>query len=116
MVRIAQRVRKTEAFWRRMIRGHRGSGLSIRAWCRRHGVHEATFYGWRARLARRDAGDPPTRFVPVRVVEPEGVTSDAPLEIVLVGGHRVRVRGPVDRHALAEVLVVLTGAAEAPRC
>jgi len=90
--------------------------VSIRAWCRRHRVYEATFYSWRARLARRDAEHPGTGFVPVRVVEPEGAAAEASLEIVLVGGHRVRVRGSVDRQALAEVVAVLTGVAEARPC
>jgi transposase-like protein len=116
MARVTRQGRKTEAFWRRLIRGQAGSGVSIRAWCRRHGVYEATFYQWRARLAQRDAEHAPTEFVPVQVVEPESAVSDASLEIVLVGGHRVRVRGSVDRQVLAEVVAVLTGAAEGRAC
>jgi hypothetical protein len=61
-----------------MIGGQAGSGLSIRAWCRRHDLPESAFYWWRTQLARRDAeASAPTRdgkarpaaFVPVRVVE-----------------------------------------------
>lgn len=54
MPRIATRDEGKEAFWRRLIRDHSRSGLSIRAWCRRHGLQESAFYWWRAELARRD--------------------------------------------------------------
>lgn len=72
------RDREKAAGWRRMIRGQAGSGLSIRGWCRRHGLRESAFYWWRTQLARRDAeASTPTRngksksatLVPDRVVE-----------------------------------------------
>jgi hypothetical protein len=58
-----------ESFWRRMIRRQADSPLSVGAWCERHALREATFYWWRAELARRDAGL--SAFVPVRVMEDE---------------------------------------------
>ena len=36
--------------WRERILAQRASGLSIRGWCREHGVGEYLFYGWRRRL------------------------------------------------------------------
>jgi len=42
-------------YWQRMIRRQASSGLSVRAWCGRHDLSEASFYWWRRRLARRDA-------------------------------------------------------------
>jgi len=103
-----------EAFWRRMIRRQDGSALSIRAWCERHDLREAAFYGWRAELARRDAacgesgraGRP--AFVPVRVTDDASGGAEARIEIVFSGGPRVVVRGCVDRQMLADVLAVLT--------
>ena len=118
------------AYWRRMIRRQGGSGLSVRAWCGRHHVSEASFYWWRRRLARNgssalqaggcETGTP--RFVPVRVAvdatgaiasRPTGVVvshghaSPACIEIILRGRRRVRVFGAVGRKALADVLAVL---------
>jgi transposase-like protein len=64
MARGARRDLKKEAFWRRVVRGQVGSGLSIRAWCRKHGVQESAFYGWRTRLGRRAAAGPTFAFGP----------------------------------------------------
>ena len=120
MARRLRRDVKKEAFWRRMVRGRAGSGLSVRAWCRRHGLRETGFYWWRAELARRDAAA--ATFMPVRIVEPppadEGGVGGR-IEIVLAGDRQVRVIGPVDRQALTDVLAVLmnsAGGREARAC
>src|SRR6187401_3200825 len=36
--------------WRERIEAQRGSGRSIRSWCREHSLPEHTFYWWRTRL------------------------------------------------------------------
>ena len=70
-------------------------------------------------------GDEPSAgpmFVPVRLGEhdpppiphappPAWLHPAAPIEIILPGGCRVRVSGPVDRRALADVLAALDGTA-----
>ena len=106
MARGTRRDLKKEAFWRRMLRGQADSGLSVRAWCRKHVTRESAFYWWRTQLAQRDAAAPP--FVPVHVTA-ESSTGVSPgrIEIVLAGDRRVHVVGPVDRQALADVLAVL---------
>lgn len=40
MVRGERRDLKKESFWREMVRGQSGSGMSVRAWCRRHALRE----------------------------------------------------------------------------
>jgi hypothetical protein len=74
--------------WRQAIRRQGGSGLSVRAWCGRHGVPEASFYWWRRRLGQSGAAGPPSRrrrvkaspFVPARITAdpfvPVRVTAD----------------------------------------
>lgn len=47
MPRDGRRDPTKEKFWRRMVAGQGRSGLSIRAWCREHGVREATLHQWR---------------------------------------------------------------------
>ncbi len=120
---------KKEKFWRRMVFDQARSGLSIRAWCRQHDLHEHAFYWWRVRLARSGRGRKarsrrptpfaarPTplcsmgkqgqAFVPVQVSAPEVTGAADSIEIVLPGDRRIRVRGRVDRQALADVLAVL---------
>ena len=120
--------RRLEAQWRRIIRQHIRSGLTIREFCGRSKLPESAFYFWRRELTRRDLGRPkqdkerrnrpPARgaFVPVRlaVSNAEGVAESpcaevpARIEIVLSGGRRVHVTAPVDRAALADVLAVLS--------
>jgi len=114
---------KKEKFWRRMIGGQARSGLSISGWCRRHALEESGFHWWRRELSRRDSAEQRRRlcrrkpsFVPVRIAGPsapaESSQPDGQIEIVLSGNRRVRVIGPVDRRALADVLALL----EAPPC
>jgi len=122
---MANHDRSKEAFWRRMIRRQAGSGLSVRAWCGRHDVSEASFYWWRRRLGpsrnvARKSGPRKTvrpRFVPVRVaVDTASVPNGGVncIEIILSGNQRVRVLGAVDRRVLADVLAVLhVGGADA---
>lgn len=45
---------KREGVWRAVLERQRQSGLSIRAFCRREGISEPSFYAWRRELLRRD--------------------------------------------------------------
>ena len=116
MARGGKRDKTKEQFWRRMVHGQARSGLSIRAWCREHDLNEPAFYWWRSRLGRTDRKQE-SRFkkptlVPIRVSPSETGSAEGTIEILLSGDRRVRVSGPVDRQALADVLAVL----EAPVC
>jgi len=105
------RKRRTEEDWRQIVREQAASGLSSAAWCQQRGLVASTFHWWRGELARRDAQRAQATFVPVQV-QP-GVLSPEPgsIEILLTGGRRIRLCGPVDRRVLAEVVAVLEGAA-----
>jgi hypothetical protein len=125
MARESRCDRTKEKFWRRMLRGQTWSGLSIRAWCREHDLHEHAFYWWRARLAltgrgRKMRSGNPT-LIPVQVFAEKMTCPEGQVEIVLSDDHRIRIRGPVDRQMLADVLAVLATAShperlEASRC
>ena len=123
---MANRDRSKEAFWRRMIQRQAGSGLSVRAWCSRHDVPEASFYWWRRRLATsgraaRKAGrckNGTPQFIPVRITADDADAANGRpggIEILLPGNQRVRVLGAVDRQALADVLAVLRDGRAEPR-
>lgn len=109
MSRMVLSRRDRETFWRRMLRKQARSGLSIRSWCQRHSLSEAGFHWWRRELARRDAANPETTFLPVRVAADAEGNDAGQIEIVLTGGRRVRVSGRVDRPLLSDVLAVLEG-------
>jgi len=107
----AVRDRKKESCWRRHLKAQPQGGLSVAAYCRRHGLREYGFYWWRRELARRDAAVP-AAFVPVHVTveRPAAAREEerGAIEIVLPGDRRVRVMGSaVDRGMLADVLWAL---------
>jgi transposase-like protein len=97
-----------ERQWRRWIDQWRGSGLSVRAFCARHGLATASFYNWRRVLQRRAAAEPPT-FVPVRVVADAMPIQASALEVVLTDGRVVRVAPGFDAVTLRQLLAVLEG-------
>ena len=103
-----------ERFWRELIAGQAASGLSVRAWCLRHEVSEASFYAWRRELARRDAaGNMMPRFAEVVVrdqhEEAALVTNERPLQIHLDDA-RLEVPAGFDSATLHAVLQLLRGA------
>src|SRR5262245_13985767 len=101
-----QRDLRLERTWRQHLDRQRTSGRTARAYCQRHGLAETAFHYWRRTIAERDlAARPvtPPPFVPVTVVGPSS-SADAPIDIRLAGGHRVRVRAGCDREVLAMVL------------
>lgn len=43
-----------ESYWRQNTEAYVASGLTVRAYCRKHALAESAFYYWRARLAKQD--------------------------------------------------------------
>ena len=92
--------------WRRIVDGQRASGLSVAAFCRRHGLAAASLYAWRRRLAQ--AGWAPA-FVEAKVVGPPPAQAAGAIEVCLQGGRRVRVGGGFDARVLLELVTALEG-------
>jgi hypothetical protein len=88
----------------------RASGLSVRAFCARHGLATASFYNWRRLLQRRAAAQPPA-FVPVQVVADAPSDRTGALEVALLNGRTVRVAPGFDAPTLRRLLAVLEGEA-----
>ena len=119
MAKGKRRDRRREARWRRIIREHGRSGLTIREFCRRGKLTETAFYFWRRELQRRQeeqdhreaiVSPPRPTFVAVRVDEHTASPAGGRIEIELPGGRRVHVIAPVDRQALADVLLAVSDA------
>lgn len=101
---------RKERFWRRAVLQWRKSGLSIRDFCRQQQLSEPNFYAWRALIARRNTEK--LAFVPVQIVpEPTipGRTDEATagLELILVGGRRLRIGAGFDAPTLQRLLPLL---------
>jgi hypothetical protein len=119
-----------QEYWRSVLRRQERSGLSVRQFCTDHQLSQASFYGWKRKIANRDrrAGVRSERkgrkrskpgtatkpdentavFIPVRLdAEAVGV-----LEVVHPRGHVVRVPAVFDENSLRQVLHVLDGQGE----
>lgn len=100
---------KRERTWRRHLERQQASGLSVREYCDRHNLAESAFYVWRRtiRLRDQDSPHPAPAFVPVTVIDHRTQAGASPIDIVLAGGRRVRVRPGCDRDLLAMILAVV---------
>jgi transposase len=98
---------RKERLWRRRIEQWHSSGLSVRAFCARHGLTTASFYNWRRLLERRAAEQ--VVFTPVQIVADALSTQTSALELVLADGRVVRVAPGFDAATLRQLLAVLEG-------
>lgn len=88
--------------WQQLISEHKQSGLTVKAFCQKHGVSEALFYSWRKRVVVEDQ---PARFA---LVATNGVAPSAPaLQLVLTGGERLEIPSGTDEATLRTVLGLL---------
>jgi transposase-like protein len=116
-----------EAFWRRALARQRESGLTVRAFCRREGVSEPSFYAWRRVVCERDAERRPTakrprpaafcsgkpnrrpaqpRFLPV-VLREAPTPAGGGIVIAWQGGRRMRLPATVHPDRLAALVHAL---------
>ena len=102
-----------EQFWRSHFDRWKRSGLSVRHYCSRHQLAEASFYGWKRTLALRDAqtakpSSTPLTFLPLHL--PATVpTVVSRIEIVLRNGTRLRLPGDLPATRVRELVAALEG-------
>ena len=114
-----QRDPKGERFWRDVLRRHKGSGLTVRAFCAREQLAETAFHAWRRILRERDAerrrGRPPATvapapaFVPVVVREADR-RGDGHIVIELRGGRAMRLPASMPAEQVAALVRAIEGA------
>lgn len=110
---MPKRSAEKERVWRERMVEQRDSGLSVRQYCLRKELSEASFYGWKRELALRDqevsesAGriENEQVFVPLHVTaSPSSVAS---LELLHRSGHVIRIPAGFDDQVLRRLLAVL---------
>jgi hypothetical protein len=115
-----QRDLKRERFWREALKRHKGSGLTVRAFCAREHLVETAFHAWRRILRERDAerrpaSPPPVApapaFVPVVVREDDRRDGDEPIVIDLRGGRAMRLSASMPAEQVARIIHAIEGAA-----
>jgi len=90
--------------WAERIAAQQRSGISVKRFCKEHGLTEYSFYAWRKRL--QETG--PVRFALVeRGSRRQERRAEASLELVLATGERLRIGSGVDITILRTVLGVL---------
>ena len=99
-----------EQRWRDVVERQLASGLSGRAFCRRAGLSEASFYAWRRTLGKRD--DPSRQATQPLAFVPAMVTSEPRAGFVLElsgvsGGRVLRLPEAITAERLAEFVVAL---------
>ena len=100
-----------EAFWRSQLGCQSSSGESIRAYCRRRSLSEASFHFWRREIANRDREAQPSThaeaagLIAVQIVdEPSPSRERQTLEIECPGGPVIRLREDVSAEVLERVM------------
>ncbi len=90
--------------WAVRIAVQQRSGMSVKQFCKEHGLTEYSFYAWRKRLQERG----PVRFALVeRNARQQERQAEAVLELVLATGERLRIGAGVDSATLRAVLDIL---------
>jgi len=122
---MSKRSEEKRTYWRGMLERRAASGLSVRQFCKEEQVSEASFHGWKRKLAHGDRpakkssekggqerpqakpvtkqADDAAVFIPVRV----SPATNGPVEIVHPRGHVVRLPAVFDEISLRQVLNVL---------
>ncbi len=110
----SRRNAEKEIVWRETLANHAASGLSVREFCRQHGLREPAFYFWRRTLAQRETNQPTgdaamqsqPAFVPVKVVAASGPASPAPGGFVLElrSGRALRLPESISVERLAAIV------------
>ena len=89
--------------WRERIAEQERTEVSVKQFCKQHGLTEYSFYAWRKRL-RKQA---PVRFALVERGVLPGPSAETSLELVLTSGERLRIAAGVDAATLRTVLEAL---------
>ena len=90
--------------WAERIAAQQRSGITVKQFCKEEGLTEYSFYSWRKRLQKKE----PVRFALVdRGAARLALAPEAPLELVLASGERLRIGAGVDSATLRTVLEAL---------
>ena len=97
------------AFWRMVVQMQEESGLSVRKFCEREGLGQASFFAWRRKFRAEGAercehGDESVRLVPVKLVEEKGPSA---VEVVSPSGLILRVGDDANTENVRRVLQLM---------
>lgn len=108
---MAKRLRSVdkEEYWRWHVDLQVADGLSVKTYCRAHGLSVPSFYAWRRELQRRDAG----RDIPQRVANPSVTRHSGPVRSKAAPRQSsVRLQSSGDVGLVALEIIATSGATE----
>jgi len=94
-----------QQFWQMVLETFKGSGLSVRNFCKKEGLSEPAFYAWRKKLTKNDEPIDANSSAFIEVSIPKD--SPAPLELVLSSGNTLKINSGTDSETLTNVLSAL---------
>lgn len=117
---------ETRSFWRMAIQMQRESGLPVAEFCRREGLHPASFYAWRRRFEQAADGTATSEaatfapsvssaqspLVPVHVIDDQIADSGhhhGIVEVVTPGGFVLRVPDDATIDNVRRILQLMHG-------
>lgn len=112
-MREKKHIGEKERFWETTIREAARSGLSVREFCRQHGLKEGQLYWWQHKLkavrqqrtiSREGVDRGEASFA---LVSDEHLIRDAGIELLLGNGRRLRIGRGVDEQTLRAVLAAV---------
>lgn len=86
------RIHRSEADWQTLIEQQGESGLSVRAFCKRHQIGDQSFYHWRKRLATLPAEVPAINLVDVTSLVSTSSSGHWHIELDLGDGLKLNLR------------------------
>lgn len=100
------------AFWRLVVQMQEESGLSVRKFCEREGLGQASFFGWRRKFRAEDGercggsehGGESVRLAPVKLLDEKG---PAAVEVVSPSGLILRVGDEAKTENVRRVLQLM---------
>ena len=115
-MRNSNRSAEKESFWRIVLEKHQRSGLTVRAFSKKEGISEPSFYAWRKKIKQRDATLAPEPTVEQQTLIPVSVVDRASsprhdvtslLEVVTPSGFTLRFRQDIEPQQLNMLLRVV---------
>ena len=99
-----------QQFWQMVLETFKSGGLSVRQFCQKEGLSEASFYTWRKKLTKSDESAEDEQkdasssaFIEVSMPK----NNPAALELILSSGNTLKINSGADCKILTNVLSAL---------
>lgn len=96
------------AEWAAKISTCRGSGLSVKRWCKENGICEQTYYKWQRRLFAVAKAQQEPQFAEIPTQKSRNNAAVAPVATIRINGYEADLYADADIHFIEGLCRVLT--------